>query len=421
MQLRPALLQQLPTLTRVTGLLVRLCPRSITNIERQLKVSKPPQKVLGFQVSILVQAMSTRDSILNILGRASLESIYRQIDSGIRRSRQPPSRRSNHNPPPMSLLNLPNEILLLIAKHISPSVRDLNFFCQTNRHLNILLAPLIFEYILQNVDPLLLWASQKGGLALARVALEHGADISRSDKYGWSLLHIAAANGHDPIVRLLLEKGINIDVVSPNGKTALERAAHFGHTGVVKILIERGLNINTMDSDGQTALHSAAANGRDSVIQVLLENGADINLQGSVQGNTPLHWAAMRGHNATVLMFLDKGANITIRDLGGRTILHYAVRSGNEEVVRSVLDRGADVDINVCNNNGETAFHTAMFEMSYTWDEKWKGVLRLLVERGINPKAMDNSGSTGLDIALDGGCPWSPEIALYSQIDAPDV
>lgn len=105
----------------------------------------------------------------------------------------------------------------------------------------------------------LLEAATKKRSKVARVLLEHGADIDvQSKKRGWTPLHTAASQGNKKMVKLLLEKGANQELAAKDGQTALALARNRGHLEVCKILEksqrqpEPQADEQTPDSDDST-------------------------------------------------------------------------------------------------------------------------------------------------------------------------
>lgn len=222
----------------------------------------------------------------------------------------------------MSLLNVPNELLLLIAKHLG--ARDLSNFVSTSRHLAVVLTPLLHEFAVQDKDglPALEWAAIEGYEELVCVILARKAAEERSD-ISWTkgALHQASAYGHDAIVRRLLTSGAGIDVHSRlDGQTALHYSARYGKEAVLRVLLESGADVNARDGRSKdTGLHfaihgyegiaggrkmedergiwrtfngpgrtfSSVRNGFYDSLKVLLEHGADVRMKDSC-GRTPL-------------------------------------------------------------------------------------------------------------------------------------
>ena len=92
---------------------------------------------------------------------------------------------------------------------------------------------------------------------------------------------IAARRGHTDIARLLLEHGANINAADDGGSTALMEAALKGHTETVRLLVERGADLNAVDKKcGRTAMVDAARRGHTDIVNILKAAGAK-------EANTP--------------------------------------------------------------------------------------------------------------------------------------
>ena len=77
--------------------------------------------------------------------------------------------------------------------------------------------------------------------------------------------------GYDVIAKLLIDHGANVNAVSSNNSTALIYAATFGQDKIVKLLLEHGADHTHKDSSGHTALDHAKMRNVEAVI-TLLEN-----------------------------------------------------------------------------------------------------------------------------------------------------
>jgi ankyrin repeat protein len=84
-----------------------------------------------------------------------------------------------------------------------------------------------------------------------------GHDLNRLNKFGYSALQYAAADGRQDTVVKLLDLGADVHKTDRLKWTALHRAAGNGHTETVKVLVERGADVNAHDNQFYTALHEA--------------------------------------------------------------------------------------------------------------------------------------------------------------------
>lgn len=117
------------------------------------------------------------------------------------------------------------------------------------------------------------------GLALLRLTLAHGADVTDLDSYNGTGLIRAAHRGYHGIVAELLAAGVPIDHVNGLHWTALLEAIVLGlggpdHTEVVRLLVDAGANLQLTDGDGFTPLQLAQARGQQNIVAILQAAGA---------------------------------------------------------------------------------------------------------------------------------------------------
>lgn len=77
-------------------------------------------------------------------------------------------------------------------------------------------------------------------LSIARMLIEHGADVNVAQQDGFTPLHGAAQNGQEEMVTLLLDRGAQVDAKAADGKTPLAFAAEEGHEVVADVLRRHG-------------------------------------------------------------------------------------------------------------------------------------------------------------------------------------
>jgi len=113
-----------------------------------------------------------------------------------------------------------------------------------------------------------------------------------------------------------------------------------GDLGAVRLSLAHGANVNARDAKGATALMYAALYGDVEFVNLLLDKGADPNASNDLDINA-LMWAA--GDLGKVRSLVAHGANINARSNYGYTALSVAAASpGNLPTVRLLLEKGAD-------------------------------------------------------------------------------
>jgi len=176
-----------------------------------------------------------------------------------------------------------------------------------------------------------------GHVEVARLLLQHGAQVNMPADSFESPLTLAACGGHTTLAHLLLEEGANIEEVNDEGYTPLMEAAREGHQEMVKLLLKlptketkplsasvpaAKVNVQT-DETQETALTLACCGGFKEVAEILVAQGANLELGAS----TPLMEAAQEGHKDLVELLLEKGADVNAQTTTGDTALTTLVRT----------------------------------------------------------------------------------------------
>ena len=235
-------------------------------------------------------------------------------------------------------------------------------------------------------------ACREGDLERVRQLIQDGQDVNRGNRYGWTPLMLAAANGHNQVmhmVRELIRAGADVNGQDKYKQTALHKASWKGHYGVVKTLAEAGANLNVQDVLGRTPLMEAAYNGHDQMVQELIRAGADVNGKDNNK-RTALYWASRRGHSSVVKTLAEAGANLNVQNEWGMTSLMKAAEEGDANVVVELIRAGADVS--VASRHESTALHFAAAENNIEC-----GVL--LVEAGADMRTRNKNSKSPLDLA----------------------
>ena len=150
-------------------------------------------------------------------------------------------------------------------------------------------------------------------------------DVDQSYMAGFTALHFAARNGNVKTVKLLLEHGADINAVSSSIGTPMIVSILFDQKEVFSELLQNGANVNILDND------------QDNAYQLMIESESSYE-----EEKTTIFWIN-RLHEA--------GCNINQQNSFGSTLLHRVP----EYAIQAVLD--CNPDINLKNNNGQTAFN----------------------------------------------------------------
>jgi RNA polymerase sigma-70 factor (ECF subfamily) len=152
------------------------------------------------------------------------------------------------------------------------------------------------------------------------------------DAHADTALHFAAFHGHVALARVLLEHGADVNAENHDGSAPLVLAAWEGGIEVLQAILEHGPDLSR---SGAPALYTAAEHGARDRCELLLAHGAEPDL----------HTAIILGMADRVRGLLD--ADAALRDLPdrrGRTPLDIAVEYNQPPIAERLIARGAAVN-----------------------------------------------------------------------------
>lgn len=182
-------------------------------------------------------------------------------------------------------------------------------------------------------------AARQDATKSLRLILGSGGTPNHVDLQGRTPLHYAAERCNAVAVDALLKAGADETVKDNGGKTAGDTARAKGCSDVIA-LIEA---LPPGREELNVALLKAAAEGDSARIRSLLDQGANVNTHDKGGRNTPL-MKAIR-HPEAVALLLERGADpflhppSRVRGAAPRSPLRLAMRDGSENVVRDLVPR----------------------------------------------------------------------------------
>ena len=244
------------------------------------------------------------------------------------------------------------------------------------------------------------------GVRIAKLLIEHGADINAQDKDKITPLYAACYLGKAEMAWVLLRRGAkaNSDANAILGQTLLHRVASgicgFGYivTFITELLLENGADVNAQDKENTTPLHLASYFGSVEVSVVLLKHGANANTKRRL-GRTPMHLVAEGEYENSVHiadLLLEHGADVNAQDKDGMTPLHLAAYCSRAEIARDLLNRGAIVDLE--DDRGRTPMHLLVERLNGCRNNGVE-IAQLFLEHGTNTNARDKRNITPLHLA----------------------
>lgn len=166
-------------------------------------------------------------------------------------------------------------------------------------------------------------AAQDGDrLTLAELAGQ-GADVNARGDKGINLLQWALLHKNVDGLDALLEAGADPSRTDEAGTSVVHFAALADDPEYLGVLIAHGPPLDVCNAvTGETPLFSAVTAGRMPQLEALLRFGANPNATDAV-GNTPLHLAAKMNDPAACLLLLKAGSNPSAINDQGVTFERY--------------------------------------------------------------------------------------------------
>lgn len=282
---------------------------------------------------------------------------------------------------------------------------------------------ILAQWLPHAADQQLLEALRADNKAVVKRLLQSGADPNVRDASGATSLMYAALYASRDEMRQLLERGANVNAANAAGATALMWSAH--DADKVTLLLEHGALVNARTRTEATPLIVAIRLGNATAMRVLIAHGADVktdvstllaecHAQGDAEVEQALRGAGVEtrdpaqlsailaaGQNMVNVGFterlLARGATLPRNDIRNRTftapLLGYAAATYGLPLVRTILRLGADP-----NRKGTRGITPLM--MAAAASEPDPSLVQLLIDKGADVTALDDSGRTALDWAL---------------------
>jgi ankyrin repeat protein len=200
-------------------------------------------------------------------------------------------------------------------------------------------------------------------------------DINGVNKTGDTALHLALYGEEWELAEEILNRFENYDVnlTSSLDDTPLLLAARLDcEFGLLKKILNRtnSENVNKTDRFGYTALYYAIHSKSETKLQELLKReDVDVNItyrynDGNALNLVSKHWKDIPSDFLNLILEKTTDVNSHSQGKKGHTALHYAIIHESETATKALLAH-KDVDVNIKNNNHETA-------LSYA--SKWKDI-----------------------------------------------
>jgi len=115
-------------------------------------------------------------------------------------------------------------------------------------------------------------------LEIAKILIEHGADVNARDQDGLTPLHNTAWTNNGEVAKLLIANGADVNAKDNYENTPLlfffAVRAPFDWEQIPRVLIDNGADVNAKDNRGTTPLEYATRRNREEMVKLLREHGA---------------------------------------------------------------------------------------------------------------------------------------------------
>lgn len=207
---------------------------------------------------------------------------------------------------------------------------------------------------------LLLTAALKGQVKIARILLDHNADVNGVSAGRKTPLRQAL--NHLLMLELLIEHGANIENINKYNETLLETAVQYGAMKNIQFLINHGASLTTRPGKEPLIIY-AILNRCIQPIKLLLNKGVDVN-ERSTEGCAPLSVAVRNHCTASIPLLLahpDIDVNVTVND---ETPLDIAIRNLDRGIIfnKSMLSECNDIINLLTEHGGKTSAELAQLD-----------------------------------------------------------
>jgi ankyrin repeat protein len=228
-----------------------------------------------------------------------------------------------------------------------------------------------------------------------------GANVNAryKDKYGKTMLNVAAESARTEMAELLIAQGADINATDDSGNTPLHSTKS---SEMAELLIAKGADANAKNNDGSTPLSVAKMANNIELAALLETHAGDFRKKDTAGTHNPalvakLQQAVLHGNKEEAERLIAQGADINAKFVFGTTLLHLATSLGSlgNEVAKLLIAQGADINAKE-NISRFTPLHFAV-------RENQKDVAQLLIAKGADVNAKNNIGETPLQLAEKSG------------------
>ncbi|XP_052335333.1 uncharacterized protein LOC118357956 isoform X50 [Oncorhynchus keta] len=270
-------------------------------------------------------------------------------------------------------------------------------------------------------ETLLHIAAMQGDTQWIRGMLSLGPDINMADNAGWTPLHEAVSHGQYEISKHLIQAGALVNCTGENGTTPLLDAVVQGHLQIAELLLKHGADPLLKNNDGQTAYSNTSEPCLIKLMEKNIPNnkrkalaGRSVERSGAGEPIRPLRSVSEGTVSRNIPGGSQSGRTVTPLNIlhrkscYGETLLHIAAIQGDTQGVRDMLSQG--LDVNMPDNAGWTPLHEAVSHGHYE-------ISKHLIQAGALVNCTGENGTTPLLDAVVQGHLQIAELLLKHGAD----
>jgi ankyrin repeat protein len=232
--------------------------------------------------------------------------------------------------------------------------------------------------------------ASRGKIDKVRELLEAGTNPNEKNRTNWTALHCLGMSGNPEIARLLVEHGADLEATDTLQETPLITACRFGNPKLIPVLLELGANVGHVSKEKHTALWYAISSMKDvTIVKMLIDAGADPN-ETYAYGDNPflLSVSAQKAEVTNYLLPLTE--DVARMNNHQVCAIRFAAGYNDTDLIEKLLARGVDAD--QANNYGHTPLMSAA-------ENDAVAAARLLLAHGADPLRKTQYGDSALSIA----------------------
>lgn len=171
--------------------------------------------------------------------------------------------------------------------------------------------------------------------------------LTKSDKNGWNVLHVAAKGGNLRIFCKLVSENLNICQTTHSQMTVLHIASKFGHYDICEFILKNNdfkKYVCEKSSEEKNACHYAAEGGSVRIFRLLVDNGVDAKAVTEKELNI-FHIACIYNQLEMCEFIFDNFNDLVDAESNdGWTAALYAAKNGNADLLKFLDEKKVSLD-----------------------------------------------------------------------------